>query len=367
MILSEEKVNYRTESILFFILNRIIYLIEKEKAFQINNNYWAKIANSDLAKKVRCTKNTVISHGNKLVEAGILIKAKFEKDKLNHTNFWAINPSVDIEKLRTLFVPPIAQKFGRIYNINKSLINHNQSNASDVCFSKKNSGTEKVKKPKNHNVTPSPATITTTSPATTSSVTVAKPTNTTVQDMIKFFNETLGLNVQLTKERSCFLYSAFNRKFNRNLENWRKFLKNIKDSQFIKTLVIQRKDGFLDWLLSFKVINSILSGGFGCKAIEFCNEIISEPQAKNQAENHIFACEESEECKNVRRNMLETLGGQIYQAYLSKIKMKTIKTTNVADCSKREKIEISGDRFIVDYVLNNFLKGDEFVENYVEP
>lgn len=80
----------------------------------------------------------------------------------------------------------------------------------------------------------------------------ATPKNSTVQDMIKIYNEVVHANVKLSKGKlPQFLYASFKQKF-KTLEKWREYVK-AKTRGFIENPI-----GYLKYLLKFININNWL-------------------------------------------------------------------------------------------------------------
>ena len=141
-----------------------------------------------------------------------------------------------------------------------------------------------------------------------------KRSNTTVQDMLSVANEELGSKITLNRKLSRYMYAAYKQKFN-SLERWRRYI------CFKKRGKIRDSLRFLMFLLSFSTINSAI-GDMGMVE-SFVTRTEEERAAiKAAAMNHVDTLIEGENCKEVRKKIIERRGAEFYFAWFTKVKLR---------------------------------------------
>ena len=69
--------------------------------------------------------------------------------------------------------------------------------------------------------------------------------------------------LHLSKKRAQFLVAAFNFKFEKSMEKWKKYCQDIASSRFLMGEIKSSFRATLDWALKFDVIQKILDGNYG--------------------------------------------------------------------------------------------------------
>jgi hypothetical protein len=97
-------------------------------------------------------------------------------------------------------------------------------------------------------------------------LTIASPATTTAQDMLRIWNEETKRNDGMTPHTARYLVACHKVKFRQSLDEWRSYLRKIRTSSYIMSPEFKSKiRSFLKWVISFRVIDCVLRGGFGCK------------------------------------------------------------------------------------------------------
>jgi hypothetical protein len=286
------KISLRTETILRLIANN---LSKQNHTVTHEGMTWTKISRRLMAKICKCTVETISHHVGVLTKENVLLSRPIDSLKGDRTNFYTINPSaLANERLASIFSSPIVKKIVDINRKNKS-INKSLINLDD----EKNLARKKTY--------PGSKCITITSP-------VHKPITTTARDMLRIYNEELDRNEKMTQPKAQFLVAAYNSKF-KSLEAWRGFIRAIKKSWYLI------KSGFqwcLDWLLRFKVLDRILSGGFGVRF----EESPPETPLPRDPEEHISSLNEDMECLELRRRFVKRHGRKSYWSHMIDVSLK---------------------------------------------
>jgi DNA-binding Lrp family transcriptional regulator len=246
----------------------------------------ARVSVKFLSELLGCSERTVKRVTKKLEEGGLIEKLHIiSVDRtlayrlIKKERHAPVAPKSRV-KMASSMVPKLPHAYIEDNNINNKLINLNKSNKS-TCenFEKKNLGKD-------------------------------YPKPTIVQDMLRIWNEELGREDFMSKSVAPWLMEAF-KKFQRSLDNWRSYLRRIKTSAY---LMGAKFKVYLKWALSFRVIDCILRGGFGCGA-EF-----STPEEKEaEIRDRIADLREGERCKDFRRRVLQKYGAKIYNAWFAEL------------------------------------------------
>lgn len=343
-----KNLSHRTESLVHILTNKLI----KEGKW-IEGSPWVKISQKILAKALKCTAECVSLHVRKLKKEGVLFVKQLNANTHDHTNFYSINPMVlEDEKFTVFFNRSITKKICDIYNINKSFFNKSTINQIETEYKKirtrkaavnripllHNSSAEIQKSIENESIKRF---------SNEEQVVYNSMKPTIVQDMVKIWEEEIHEKVKLTKPIARYLVASFKQKFGSSLEKWRSYVIGLKNSTYISKLRKLWKS-ILNWALSFKVIDRIFAGGFGVTM----GEILNVRQEENEPEE----IDEAPECLEIRKKLQKKLGNSEYRCWLSRISLEETgkKLRFVNDKSKNE-ILVKGDRFNVDWVLNNYL------------
>ncbi len=191
------------------------------------------------------------------------------------------------------------------------------------------------------------------------------PRSTIVQDMIKIWNqefpnqkiisgstEQTGV-IHLTKQLARFLVASFKLKFENCLEKWKRYLRLIKTSTY---LMGEKFKLSLQWVIKFLTIDRIRAGELG---VDESKIQIDSSEIEQKAIAHVEAVDESETCKQYRREIIRKLSPAVYLSWFTKV--------DLIEESKKLIIRAAND-FVRDYIKANFLekiskKSQVFCEN----
>jgi hypothetical protein len=158
--------------------------------------------------------------------------------------------------------------------------------------------------------------------------------------MIRIWKEEFPLNAVTMTVRLCrYLVKIFKDKFKSSLSEWRKYLLLIKTSAWItgKKFALT-----LFWAIKFETAARILNGEFG---VNLDAVPLDESEIAEKAENHADSANETEDCRKLRRKIIEKYGAAIYNSWFAKIAL--------TEENGRIKAEYPSN-FVKDYVKNNF-------------
>lgn len=169
-----------------------------------------------------------------------------------------------------------------------------------------------------------------------------KRSNTTVQDMLRVANEELGSKITLSRKLARYMYAAFKQKF-RSLDSWRRYIRFKVRGRINDSL------RFLMFLLSFSTINSAI-GDMGMVE-SFVTRTEEERAAiKAAAMNHVDTLIEGENCKEVRKKIIERRGADFYFAWFTKVKLREREGKLVAESDET----FDPRHFVRDHVNEQF-------------
>ena len=144
-----------------------------------------------------------------------------------------------------------------------------------------------------------------------------KKKTTTTQDMLMIWNTILGEKAQtsMSKELAPLLVSAFHKKFEQNLDQWKTYCELIKTSPYLMG------ENFLlsiFWGLKFSAIDRLRAGELGVKP-NAINHSIGQGGAltvtENQVEQMIEKLPESTEAKTTRLQIARAIGAAAYHSW----------------------------------------------------
>lgn len=147
----------------------------------------------------------------------------------------------------------------------------------------------------------------------------AKPRNTTAQDMLNAYTEVTGEELQMTKRLASYLMKAKQQTFS-SLEEWKKYLKyKIKGN-------IKKPMAFLLFLLDFQQLNAYTNHLEAMRDAErYKIEMTQKAEtAYQECLKHIENCSEPEDCKKVRRLILDNKGAFAYNTWMTKVRLVVI-------------------------------------------
>lgn len=178
--------------------------------------------------------------------------------------------------------------------------------------------------------------------------------NTLAKDLLEIWNQTVGQEqgerfAQLTKKRTQYLVAAFKYCFESNLTKWKQFCKHLTSSDFLMGKVKSTFKASLDWVLRFDVIQRILEGDFGVKALSFSEEETPSFDIKtlhNHIESHNH---DSQSVKHFRKTILKIFGDKTYHAWFSKLAIT--QTGGEGDITLQ-----ANSSFVKDYIQIHYLR-----------
>jgi hypothetical protein len=138
-----------------------------------------------------------------------------------------------------------------------------------------------------------------------------EPKTSITQDMLGIWNTILGEKAQaaMSKELAPLLVSAYGKKFERKLDQWKKYCLLIKSSSY---LMGDRFKLSIFWALKFSTIDRIRSGNLGVNVESIIensdNNVLNDQQIELMIEN----LSESERAKEMRRKITKAVGAPMY-------------------------------------------------------
>ncbi|MCR4623987.1 MAG: hypothetical protein K5780_05070 [Alphaproteobacteria bacterium] len=143
----------------------------------------------------------------------------------------------------------------------------------------------------------------------------------------------------LTKHLARFLVASFKLKFESSLEKWKHYLRLIKTSTY---LMGEKFKLSVHWVIKFLTIDRIRAGELGVDESKIPVDI-SEIEQKAQA--HAEAVEESENCKQFRREIIRKLSPAVYLSWFTKVDLIE---------EAKQVIIRTANKFVRDYIEVNF-------------
>lgn len=174
---------------------------------------------------------------------------------------------------------------------------------------------------------------------------VEKQNPKTVQAMYSIIKKEFGeyINIPILSSKIAkFLHAAYNIKFNKNMDDWKNYLRLIKTSPYLMGSKFKLT---LYWLLKFQTIDRILNGEFGVDSKKIK---LTPDEIKDEVYEHLKNIKNPEE-KLFRTKVAQILGESIYKCYF--------RDANVS-------INDNNDQIIIG-IENEFLK-DTITYEYLE-
>jgi hypothetical protein len=144
-----------------------------------------------------------------------------------------------------------------------------------------------------------------------------KKKTTTTQAMLEIWNTTLGEKAQasMSKDLAPLLVSAFHKKFEQNLYQWKSYCELIKTSPYLMGEHFQLS---IFWGLKFSAIDRLRAGELGVKP-NAINHSIGQGETpavtENQVEQMIEKLPESTEAKTTRLQIAHAIGAAAYHSW----------------------------------------------------
>lgn len=274
-------------------LSQLHYWLEKKDSLgcTYDGSHWIYNSAESWAKQLHLSVRQIRRIISKFVESGILQVEKLNPLKSVRTNYY----SIDYEKLNTMIScqTNLSSHFhhgdkmsssschdGTIFmktkitnkDFNKSEANETKGQGADLQEHKlQNQNLEKqdqVKHVNNLNFKKFEKDLDRLAvPVMTEKKSLTKTKEektTTTQDMLAIWHEVLGNKAQTSMSRDLapLLVSAFGKKFEKNLENWKRYCTLIKSSSYLMGEQFQLS---IFWSLKFTIIDRIRAGEFAVK------------------------------------------------------------------------------------------------------
>lgn len=159
------------------------------------------------------------------------------------------------------------------------------------------------------------------------------------QKIISGSTEQPGI-IHLTKQLARFLVASFKLKFENSLEKWRRYLRLIKTSAY---MMGEKFKLSVHWVIKFLTIDRIRAGELG---VDESKIPVDTDEIEKKAQAHIEAVDESEVCKQYRREIIRRLSPAVYLSWFTKVDL----------IEESTKLTIkAANEFVRDYIKANFL------------
>ena len=325
-------------------LSQLHYWLEKKETLgcKYQDSHWIYNSAESWAKQLHLSVRQIRRLISKFVESGVLRVEKLNPYKSIRTNYY----SIDYDKLNASVSPknnletrsfvhgdilsPSSCHNGTIYietkttnkDINKSeatpieRIGQGRTKNKQVDLVNMMIPKDMEKKEETAVGLVSPQTSLVTENLKTEAIQLKKKT-TTSQDMLMIWNTILGEKAQtsMSKELAPLLVSAFYKKFEQSLDQWKSYCELIKTSPYLMGEHFQLS---IFWGLKFSAIDRIRAGEFGVKPTLTNNSIgqgVISTVTENQVEQMIEELPESTEAKTTRLQIARTIGAAAYHSW----------------------------------------------------
>ncbi len=317
-------------------LNQLHYWLENPGCGENHlGKKWIYNTESAWAEQLKLSTRQFRRHVSSLTQKGIISVAKLHAHKSNRTNYFSINYEL-LEKLiptssnsskpyqsgsfvhEDIMSSPSGQS-GPFYIETKTTnkdFNKSEAESKKLIGQGALSETEQVKQ-----VEPVKKSISKIEKSRVGEDKISQedcskkqqPKSSTAQDMLEVWNTILGEKSQATmsKDLAPHLVSAFLTKFEKDLNQWKRYCELIKTSDYLM------KEGFdlsIFWALKFSTIDRLRAGGLGVKpaSLSAASESVVEESQINQM---ITALSESEKTKILRRTIAQAVGSANYLSW----------------------------------------------------
>ncbi len=333
-------------------LSQLHYWLEHSQCGQQHmGQKWIYNTENSWANQLKLSARQFRRHVSNLADKGIIFVQKLNPHKSNRTNYFSINyellnkllakdvsTSSSYSQTRSFVHEDIMSSSSGhnvpIYNdtkttnkdVNKSeaiaieLVGQGQTKNKPVDLVKQVnmmiSKNKKEKKEETEVGLVNPQTSLVTEYLNTEAIQLKKKTTTT-QDMLEIWNTTLGEKAQasMSKDLAPLLVSAFHKKFEQNLDQWKSYCDLIKTSPYLMG------EHFLlsiFWGLKFSAIDRLRAGELGVKPT-VTNHSIGQGGAsivsENQVEQMIEELLEPTEAKTTRLQIARAVGAAAYHSW----------------------------------------------------
>lgn len=317
-------------------LNQLHYWLENPSCGENHQGKkWIYNTESAWAEQLKLSTRQFRRYVSNLAHKGIISVAKLHSHKSNRTNYFSINYELLEELISNSDNSPQAPQnpsfvhedilsgssgqSGLIYIETKTTnkdFNKSENESKNLTGQRTISETEQVKQVEPVKKSISKKEKGRAEKSNTSQVPNLKnphPKSTTAQDMLRVWNNILGEKAQATmsKDLAPLLVSAFSAKFEKNMEEWKRYCDLIKTSDYLM------KEGFdlsIFWALKFSTIDRLRAGGLGVKptALPLTPEAAVD---EHQTDEMINALDESGRVKALRRTIAQAVGFANYHSW----------------------------------------------------
>jgi hypothetical protein len=325
-------------------LSQLHYWLEKKETLgcKYQDSHWIYNSAESWAKQLHLSVRQIRRLISKFVESGVLRVEKLNPYKSIRTNYY----SIDYDKLNASVSPknnPETRSFvhgdilspsschnGTIY-IETKTTNKDINKSDATPIEQVGQGGTKIKQvdlvnmmiPKDMEkkeetvvglITPQTSLVT--ENLNTEAIQPKKKT-TTSQDMLMIWNTILGEKAQtsMSKELAPLLVSAFHKKFEQSLDQWKSYCELVKTSPYLMGEHFQLS---IFWGLKFSAIDRIRAGELGVKPTLTNNSIgqgVISTVTENQVEQMIEELAESTEAKTTRLQIARAIGAAAYHSW----------------------------------------------------
>ncbi len=328
-------------------LSQLHYWLEKRDTLgcKYQDSHWIYNSAESWAKQLHLSVRQIRRLISKFVESGVLRVEKLNPYKSIRTNYY----SIDYDKLNASVSPknnletpsfvhgdilsPSSCHNGTIY-IETKTTNKDINKSEAKTFERVGQGRKKNKpvdlvnqvnmmiskdmEKKEETVVGlvTPQTSLVTENLNTEDIQLKKKTTTT-QDMLMIWNTILGKKAQtsMSKELAPLLVSAFHKKFEQSLDQWKSYCERIKTSSYLMGEHFQLS---IFWGLKFSAIDRLRAGELGVKPTLTNNSIgqgVISTVTENQVEQMIEELPEPTEAKNTRLQIARAIGAAAYHSW----------------------------------------------------
>jgi hypothetical protein len=324
--------------------SQLHYWLEKRETLgcKYQDSHWIYNSAESWAKQLHLSVRQIRRLISKFVESGVLRVEKLNPYKSIRTNYY----SIDYDKLNASVSPkknletrsfvhgdilsPSSCHNGTIY-IETKTTNKDINKSEATTIERVGQDRTKIKQvdlvnmmiPKDMEkkeetvvglITPQTSLVTENS--NTEAIQLKKKT-TTSQDMLMIWNTILGEKAQtsMSKKLAPLLVSAFHKKFEQSLDQWKSYCELIKTSPY---LMGEHFHLSIFWGLKFSAIDRIRAGELGVKPTLTNNSIgqgVISAVTENQVEQMIEELPESTEAKTTRLQIARAIGAAAYHSW----------------------------------------------------
>jgi hypothetical protein len=289
------------------LLSRIHYWLQKDKGGIIHDEV-KFVYNTALewSRQLGVSSRQVERAIARLRNLGLLRIEKLARHKSIRTNHYAINYEA-LQGLISLKEPqkmsePSRQNVGMYITKNTDNSKDINNNKSKTLLNPSAGQVLQVPKIKNKIKEESPN--------------VVVPSNTTVQDMVTYWQQVFPHStVKLNRALSQHLYAAFKLRFKSQMNLWRHYCQTLESSPYLTSKDFKLT---LSWALKFKTIDRIKAGELGVKMLAIPGE---SQRLEAEIEQEISCLNESETCKRMRLKLLKLYGVHAYNAWIRKARL----------------------------------------------